>query len=301
LAGRSSLGRRRAGGNKSCHPGESGGARRPIEAPGKGAEDMSDNLIRFEDGASYERMMGTWSRLAGNIFLDWLAPRSGLRWIDIGCGNGAFTELVVQRCAPAVIVGIDPAEGQLAFARTRPAARTAEFRQGDAMSLPFANGSFEAAVMALVIFYVPDPARGLAEMTRVIAPGGTVAAYIWDLARDGSPTSPILKEMRAIGLQPPAPPSIGASRLETLRELWSGAGLDEIETREITIERSFATFDDFWVTTLTMPNIGPILAELAPADVERLKADVQNRVPPDAAGRVTYSARANAIKGRVPN
>lgn len=261
---------------------------------------MSENIIRFEDGASYERMMGTWSRLAGNIFLDWLAPRPGLRWIDIGCGNGAFTELLVERCAPAAIIGIDPAEGQLSFARTRPAARIAEFRHGNAMSLPFADGSFDAAVMALAIFFVPDPSHGLAEMTRVLGPGGIAAAYAWDLTAGGSPTAPILEEMRKIGLRLPTPPSVAASRLDALRELWSGAGLDAIETREITIERSFDSFDAFWAITITMPTIDPILSELALADIERLRADVQNRLPADAAGRITCPARANAIKGRLP-
>ena len=62
---------------------------------------MAEHQIRFDDGAAYERMMGAWSRLAGGIFLDWIAPRPGLRWVDVGCGNGAFTELVVERCAPA--------------------------------------------------------------------------------------------------------------------------------------------------------------------------------------------------------
>ena len=95
---------------------------------------MVEQSIRFDDGAAYEQMMGIWSRFAGEIFLDWLAPPSGLRWIDIGCGNGAFTELLVERCAPVEVQGIDPSEGQLAFARTRPALRGAEFRQGDAMA-----------------------------------------------------------------------------------------------------------------------------------------------------------------------
>jgi ubiquinone/menaquinone biosynthesis C-methylase UbiE len=126
--------------------------------------------IRFDDGASYERMMGVWSRLAGAIFLDWLAPPIGLRWIDVGCGNGAFTELLIERCAPADVQGIDPSEGQLAFARTRPAARPAEFRQGDAMALPFPADSFDAAVMALVLVFVPDPAKGVEEMVRVVNP-----------------------------------------------------------------------------------------------------------------------------------
>src|SRR5206468_12295984 len=146
---------------------------------------MAEQQIRFDDGASYERMMGIWSRSAGEIFLDWLAPPSGLRWIDVGCGNGAFTELLAERCSPAEVQGIDPSEGQLAFARTRPASRLARFQQGDAMALPFPDSTFDAAVMALVIFFVPDPAKGLAEMARVLRPGGTTAACAWDIFGGG--------------------------------------------------------------------------------------------------------------------
>src|SRR5439155_22787966 len=118
---------------------------------------MAEQKIRFDDGAAYERMMGTWSRLVGEIFLDWLAPRSGLRWIDIGCGNGAFTQLVVERCAPAEVQGIDPSEPQLAFARPRPAARLAASRQGDSTPLPFPEDKLASAVPALALFFVPHP------------------------------------------------------------------------------------------------------------------------------------------------
>jgi ubiquinone/menaquinone biosynthesis C-methylase UbiE len=91
---------------------------------------MAETQIRFDDGAAYERAMGNWSRRAGSIFLDWLAAPPGLKWIDVGCGNGAFTELIVERCAPAEVQGIDPSEDQLAFARKRPAARVAKFSLG---------------------------------------------------------------------------------------------------------------------------------------------------------------------------
>jgi ubiquinone/menaquinone biosynthesis C-methylase UbiE len=121
---------------------------------------MTDQ-IRFDDGVAYERYMGQWSQRVGETFLNWLAPPSGLRWLDVGCGNGAFTEMLVDRCAPSSVHGIDPSEGQLSFARTRPASRVAQFRQGDAMALPFPDDIFDAAVMPLVIFFVPDPARGV--------------------------------------------------------------------------------------------------------------------------------------------
>src|SRR5260370_39795073 len=110
---------------------------------------MAEQQIRFDDGAAYERMMGTWSRLAGDIFLDWLAPRPGLRWIDLGCGSRAFTELLVERCAPAEVQGIDPSEEQLAIARARPAARPAQFRPGAAPALPFPDRKVDGAVVGL--------------------------------------------------------------------------------------------------------------------------------------------------------
>ena len=186
---------------------------------------MAEQQIRFDDGASYEQMMGIWSRLAGEIFLDWLAPPSGMRWINIGCGNGAFTELLVERCAPSEIVGIDPSEGQHAFARTRPASRLAEFRSGDAMALPFPARRFDAAVMALVIVFVPQPAKGIDEMVRI----GRPERCRWRNLRVGhggwrlSSGPDSCREMRAMGLTPPQPPQVKACQTEALRDLWTGA------------------------------------------------------------------------------
>jgi SAM-dependent methyltransferase len=261
---------------------------------------MAQDQIRFDDGTAYERMLGNWSRLAGDIFLDWLAPPSGLRWIDVGCGNGAFTELLVERCAPAEVQGIDPSEGQLAYARTRPAARMARFRQGDAMALPLSEDSFDAAVMALVIFFVPNPVKGVAEMARVVCSGGMVATYAWDILGGGTPQEPIHAEMLAMGLTPLRPPSSGASRMEALRDLWTDAGLDAVETREITVQRTLADFDDFWTTSLLGASVSPPVDAIASDDVALLKTRVHARLSADAAGHITYSARANAVKGRVP-
>jgi SAM-dependent methyltransferase len=266
----------------------------------EGTVHMAEPQIRFEDGAAYERMMGVWSRLTGETFLDWLAPQPGLRWIDVGCGSGAFSQLLVDRCAPSDVQGIDPSPAQLAFARTRPAARVAQFQQGDAMALPFANDAFDAAVMALVIFFVPDPARGVAEMIRVVAPGGTVAAYAWDMLGGGFPGEQLDSELRAMGRYPPLPPSVDASRMEVLRHMWENAGLEAVETRVIEVERGFADFADFWAIQATAARIGPVLASMPDGDVERLKTRVRDRLPADADGRITCSARANAVKGRLP-
>lgn len=261
---------------------------------------MTEQKIRFDDGEAYEQMMGIWSRSVGKVFLDWLAPLPGLRWIDVGCGNGAFTEVLVERCAPAEVQGIDPSEGQLAFARTRPASLVAEFRQGDAMALPFPADRFDAAVMALGLVFVPDPAKGIAEMVRVVSPGGTVAAYMWDMLGGGNPIDPILVEIRAMGLTRPAAPQLEASRMQALRDLWTGAELEAVETREITVHRTFADFDEFWMTEIRSPAVAPVIATMAPGDAEKLKSRVRTRLPAGTDGRITYGARAHAIKGHLP-
>ena len=131
------------------------------------------------------------------------------------------------------------------------------------MALPFADDTFDAAVMPLVIFFVPAPARGVAEMARVVCPGGIVAAYAWDLSGGGFPYEALKVEMRGLGVVVPEPPSPGASRIDALRELWAGAGLDAIETRQISVQRTFAGFDDYWTTVLGSASAGPKLAAMS--------------------------------------
>ena len=118
---------------------------------------MTQATIKYEDGQAYERGMGVWSLLIGQDFLEWLAPVPGLRWIDIACGTGAFTELIMQRCAPSEIQALDPAEAQLVYARQRSGSSGATFIEGDAMALPFEDGRFDAAVMALALNLMPAP------------------------------------------------------------------------------------------------------------------------------------------------
>ena len=261
---------------------------------------MTEAAIRFDDGAAYDGYMGRWSRLAGTQFLDWLAPAPRLRWLDVGCGNGAFTELLVERCAPIEVRGIDPSEAQLEFARATHSAGVAQFQQGDAQAMPYPDQAFDAAVMALVIFFLPEPARGVAEMARVVRPGGSVSAYAWDILGGGFPYAAMAQEMRELGAAPSLPPSVASAGLDALVALWSGAGLEAVGTHEITVERTYADFESFWTTALTGPSIMPKIALMSTADVAVLKVRLRERLAADAAGRITYGARANAVRGRVP-
>jgi SAM-dependent methyltransferase len=243
--------------------------------------------------------MSPWSRLAGETFLAWLAPSPGLRWLDVGCGTGAFAELLAERCAPTEVQGVDPSEGQLAIARTRSRTCGAAFLQGDAMALPFEPQRFDAAVMALVIFFVPDPRKGVAEMARVVRPGGWVAAYAWDVLCGGFPFDPIWEGIRAAGETPHLPPNPSASGLEALRDLWTVGGLQAVDTCEIVVERTFPSFEKYWATSTITDGVRSSLEALSVGQRDALKAGVRTRMPADPTGRVTWRARANAVKGRV--
>jgi SAM-dependent methyltransferase len=259
-----------------------------------------DPRIRFDDGAAYEDFMGKWSRLVGDRFLRWLAPPPGWRWADVGCGNGAFTEMLVGQCSPLEVQGLDPSEAQLAFARTRLTPEQARFQLGDAMALPYADGAFDAAVMALVIFFVPDPARSVAEMARVVRAGGSVSSYAWDVRGGGFPFAAMQEEMAAVGIPIIWPPSVDASRIDVLRALWAGAGLVDVETLEIGVQRTYADFDAYWRIAQTGPRFAPALAAMSSADVALLKDRLRGRMGANPDGSITHDARANAIKGRRP-
>ncbi len=261
---------------------------------------MSQQQNLFADGKAYERLMGRWSRLAGTQFLDWLDAPANLKWIDVGCGNGAFTQVLIARCAPLAVTGIDPSEGQIAFARTRPSAKMAEFRVGDAQALPFPDNSFDAASMALVIVFVADPLEAAAEMARVVRPGGLVATYMWEFP-SGFPHAPIAEAMKSLGMAAPERPNVAASGRDAMRDIWQRAGLTSVETEIIRIRVAFADFADYWESsTVPVGPSGKALAALTPTDRENLKAQLRATLPIAADGTISYEAFANAVKGRVP-
>ena len=255
----------------------------------------------FSDGEVYERLMGRWSRLVGKAFLAWLDPAKKLQWLDVGCGNGAFTEEIIAHCAPATVVAIDPSDDQLAFARMRPAAKITDFRVGDAQALHFADASFDIAIMALVISFLAEPAKALSEMARVVRPGGWVATYMWDVSGGGTPVDAIYVELENMGMTSVRPSNPAISRREAMQELWEKAGLDAIETRTIRIPVSYSSFDDFWDSN-TVP-IGPqgkLIDGMTASAREELRARLRNRLPIASDGCIAYESFANAVKGRVP-
>jgi ubiquinone/menaquinone biosynthesis C-methylase UbiE len=198
-------------------------------------------------------MMGRWSQVAGEIFIDWLAPKPGLSWLDVGCGNGAFTELLFKRCAASQVHAIDPSEGLLATARQRLGDKAVEIRQGSAQALPYDDGAFDAATMALVINFLPEPDTAVSEMARVVTGGGSVSTYIWDMAGGGFTMEPIRQALYQMGIASPMP-GAEITKMKNLRGAWERAGLNDVDTTRIDISLTYEDFDDFWDSNMAIPN-----------------------------------------------
>ena len=262
---------------------------------------MTEAKNYFTDGPAYDRLMGGFTRAAGEVFLDWLSLPAGLNWIDVGCGTGAFTQLLLDRCNPASIEALDPAEEQIAFARTTPAGKRINFQVGDAQSLPFGAGAFDAATMALVITFIPDPNKAVAELRRITKPGGTIATYMWDFFNMGFPRQRLSDAVERIGFAVHHPAGYANSRMETMAGYFRAAGLTDIATRVIEVDITYPDFDTYWDAQTELVNdVVRQIRKMSAADLERLKSDLRANLPKDQNGRIAYKAKANAVKGRVP-
>ena len=253
----------------------------------------------FDDGAAYELMMGRWSALVARPFLAWLALPAGLAWLDDGCGDGSFTQALVKQQHPAELIGVDPAPAQLSYARQRVADVRVRFLEGRAQELPLPDASVDVAVMALVLFFVPDPLQGVREMVRVVKGGGMIAAYHWDLAGGGFPLQPIIDAVHAGGYQSQQPPSAWAAVLTASEELWQSAGLVDVQTRQFEVSRTFDSFEDYWRTAYGSPRLRDLFASLSPSVLQRVKEDARRRIAGAGDRVLVIKARANAVKGRT--
>ena len=196
-----------------------------------------------------ERYVGRWSRLVAREFLAWLDAPPGGRWLDVGCGSGALTETVLAHADPHTVEGVDTSAAFVAYAAAHVADPRASFAVADALALDRPDAAFDAVASSLVLNFLPDQARGVAEMRRVVRPGGVVAGYVWDYAGE-------MQLMRrfwdaAVELDARAAELDEGRRMTActtpeLRALFSSAGLEAVETRAIDVPTVFADFDDYW-------------------------------------------------------
>ncbi|SMF13769.1 Methyltransferase domain-containing protein [Tistlia consotensis] len=258
----------------------------------------------WQAGDSYDAYMGRWSRQIALRFVDWLHAADRLEWLEVGCGTGALSAAILARCDPKSVVSIDPSGGFLAKARANVRDARVEFRPGSAEALDIETASKDLVVSGLVLNFVPDRDRALAEMKRVARPGGTVAFYVWDYPGRG------VEFMRAFwtaatALDPNAADLTEDRRFpfctpDGLTALAREAGLVSVACERIEAPTVFKDFEDYWhpFTLGTGPAPGYCMS-LDPAVRQRLKERLDDSLPRNEDGSIHLKARAWAVKGGV--
>jgi len=262
---------------------------------------MADSC--FLVGDAYEPYVGRWSRLVARQFVTWLAAPAGSHWLDVGCGTGALTEVILDTAAPASVQGIDPSLGFIRYARAQVRDPRASFTVADARALPQSDRTVDVAASGLALNFIPHPGVGLAEIARVVRGGGVVAAYVWDYAGE-------MQLMRvfwdaAVGLDTRAVELDEGRRFplchpDALESLFRGAHLRDVECRPIDVPTPFRDFEDYWRPFLG--GQGPAPGYAMSLDEERrvaLRERIRSALPVSANGTIDLVARAWAVRGTV--
>jgi len=252
--------------------------------------------VSFEGSAdAYQRFMGQYSEPLAAKFADLAGIGAGQRVLDVGCGPGALTAELVNRAGAASVSAVEPSASFAAAVRAR--LPDVEVRQVSAEQLPFADGTFDAALAQLVVHFMADPVRGLGEMRRVTRPGGVVAACVWDHAGDRGPLSPFWSAVHELD-----PAAGGESGRPGVREghlasLFSQAGLDGTSVTTLTVRARYAAFGQWWEPlTLGVGPAGAYVASLTPDQRTALREQCRRLLP---AGPVEITAVAWAATGTV--
>ncbi|QEC46476.1 class I SAM-dependent methyltransferase [Baekduia soli] len=248
---------------------------------------------------TYDRFMGRYSRRVAPAFARFAGIEAGMRVLDVGCGPGALTGVLAGLVGAPQVAAADPSPGFAAACAARVPG--ADVRETRAEALPWADATFDAALAQLVVGFMADPEAGVREMARVVAPGATVAACTWDSA--GAMRMLDLFWAAALALDPAAPAEAGRVRFgarDELHELWSGAGLADVEVQPLDVLAGYEDFDDFW-EPLT-GGVGPAgewCASLAPDAQVALREECRRRLG-DPQGPFELPARSWAARGRRP-
>jgi ubiquinone/menaquinone biosynthesis C-methylase UbiE len=244
---------------------------------------------------AYDRFMGRYSVLLAPQLADLAGVSSGQRVVDVGCGPGALTSELVERVGASNVSAVDPSEQFVTAARERHPG--VDVQRAAAEELPFADGEFDAALAQLVVHFMADPARGLAEMARVTRANGVVVACVWDHAGEQTPLAPFWQAVHELDPAEQGEGTLAGGREGHLAELFAEAGLREVEETALPVRVEHATFEEWW-EPFTL-GVGPAGAYVAALDSEQqaeLRERCRQRLPQ---APFTLSARAWTARGLV--
>lgn len=247
--------------------------------------------------------MGRWSSLVAEKFLNWLAVSPNSIWLDVGCGMGALTKLILETSQPKKVVSIDSSDVFINHAKQSITDPRVLFQVGMAEALELESKSVDTVVSGIMLNFVPQPKTAIAEMIRVAKPGGNIGMFLWDYAEG----------MEMLRYFWDAVVELDSSAKEYDEGIrfplcWEGQleplvkenGLKQVEAIPIEVQTVFKDFDDYWLPFLG--NVGPApsyVMNLGEKERQKLKNKLFETLPVEKNGSISLIARAWAVKGKA--
>jgi SAM-dependent methyltransferase len=252
--------------------------------------------VSFEvAGDAYDRFMGRYSRPLAALLVDWLEVAAGQRALDVGCGPGALTGPLVEVLGADHVSAIDPSAPFVEVCRA--CFPDVDVRQGSAESLPYDDDSFDVSAACLVVHFMSDPVRGLAEMRRVTRQGGWVGTTVWDLAGGRAPMAPLWEAVAEVAPELPNESDYRGGSRQSLGAILEGAGLRDVEVDELAVTVTHPSFAEWWEPYLH--GVGPAGEAVAALGPERRTRAEQVLRGGLGAGPFDLTAVAWAARGRA--
>jgi len=262
--------------------------------------------FNVQSATGYEQLMGRWSRQLAPPFIDFAGIADGERVLDVGCGTGSLTFALPHAADLSEITAIDFSPVFVEAAIQRNTDPRIKIQQADACALPFADASFDRALALLVLHFVPEAGKAVAEMRRVTRPGGVVAAVVWDHL-GGMPGMRMVLDTAAMldenaeqirsryCFQPMMRPG-------EMMQSFAAHGLERVEQTSLMIRMDYQSFEDFWQPIAA--GEGPLGKYVGSLDQGlRAKVDAAVRAAYEAGqpdGPRSFAAVAWACRGTVP-
>jgi SAM-dependent methyltransferase len=258
----------------------------------------------FAVSAGYERFMGRWSRLLAPAYIAFAGVKNGDRVLDVGTGTGSLSATPEASMPASEIVGVDPSEGFIAYAQKNAKSNRVHFEVGDAQALKFKDVSFDNTLALLVMNFVPDPNKAVAEMRRVTRQQGIVSACVWDYDAGMQMLRFFWDEAVAFdpAIERKDERHMKLSRQGQLGDLWREGGLVNVKEEPLVIDQAYASFNDYWepFTKGAGPG-GAYVVSLSEDRRQQLEARMRKRLLMDHQdGPFTLTARAWCVRGEVP-